>query len=153
MTVITPGIDFLAPYLVKLTVLSAFLALASKYLGIDFNLPIVVLTSVFGLLFISTAKVIWKSINDRQAAASLGARLMPVFDGKWIGNLDIMTFLIQQFEIGYPGVYSAGLHCVVGVSWYVCVARRGRHNRHDRSAWSCGESTCLVVRHVLYVLA
>lgn len=117
MTVITPGIDFVVPYLVKFSISPVLFTLAGKYLSATYNIPIptwvVVAISALSAPFLSTSKVIWKSISDRRAAAALGARPIPVPEGKWIGNLDILKYLHERFEIGYPGMSRM---CIV--IWY-----------------------------------
>jgi len=106
--IVTPGIDFIAPYLVKLSVPPIFLVLAAKYLATNHHLSIptwvLVSASILSVPFISATKIIRKSVSDRRTAASLGARLVPVFEGKWIGNLDILSFLLRGFDTGYPGM-------------------------------------------------
>ena len=110
MTVVTPGIDFLAPQLLKLSIPPALLAVAGRYLASTYNSPIPtwVLASVSFLTVpvVSAVQIIWKSFKDRRDAAALGARLPPVFNGKSIGNLDILAFMRQQWDIGYPGLSS-----------------------------------------------
>lgn len=61
--------------------------------------------SAFSPLCLSVSRAIWKSISDRRAAAALGARPIPVVQGKWIGNLDILKHLKETLEVGYLGMY------------------------------------------------
>ena len=110
MTIITPGIDFLAPHLLRLNIPPALLAVAGRYLASTYNSPIptwvLVSVSVLTVPVVSAAQIIWKSFKDRWDAATLGASLPPVFNGKSIGNLDILAFMRQQWGIGYPGLLS-----------------------------------------------
>jgi hypothetical protein len=110
MTIITPGIDFVVPYIAQLSIPPVLLTLAAKYFRTSYDLPIptwiVVSASIFSVPLFSAIKIFWKSFGDRRAAASLGARLPPVWEGKWIGNVDIMTFLLERFDIGYPGMFN-----------------------------------------------
>jgi hypothetical protein len=109
MTIITPGIDFLVPYLVKLSIPPVLFTLTARYLGANYDLLIprwtVIFASILSIPLVSASKIIWKSFIDRRAAAAHGARLIPVFEGKLIANLDILTFMLRHLEIGYPGAY------------------------------------------------
>jgi hypothetical protein len=120
MTKITPGIDFLAPYIAQ----PVLFTLAAKYLRASHHLPIptwiVLSVSILSAPLISAAKVLWKSFVDRRAAALLGARLPPVWEGKWIANVDIMMFVHERFDIGYPGMFVLPR----GVSLHIKHARR-----------------------------
>jgi hypothetical protein len=104
MTVITPGIDFLAPSLVKLSIPPILLTLAANYFGANY-IPtwLVVSASIINVPLVSATKIIWTSFSDKRAAAALGARLIPVVEGKLIGNFDVLKDLLRLSEFGYPG--------------------------------------------------
>lgn len=116
MTIITPGIDFLVPYLVKLSIPPLLFTLVAKYLVLPIPRWIILFAYILCIPLVSAVTIIWKNANNRRAAAAHGARQMPVFEGELIGNLDIMTSMIKHFEFGYPGTYSFVSIVVMGLT-------------------------------------
>ena len=50
-------------------------------------------------------------IFKHREAARLRARIVPVAQGKWIGNFDVLRTMNEKFEFGYPGASSTCQDC------------------------------------------
>ncbi|KAF5378580.1 hypothetical protein D9615_007123 [Tricholomella constricta] len=106
MVVVTPGVDFIALSLVKITVPSALFAFSLRALSNSYNYHVptwaLVSGSVLFVPLLSMARIIYKRFDDKRQAAALGARLAPTIDGKSIGNLDILSTMRRLWDTGYP---------------------------------------------------
>jgi hypothetical protein len=58
---------------------------------------------VLAIPIITTVRVVWAQIKKRRRATALGAQVVPMVSGKWLGNLDVFIQLVNNFRYGYPG--------------------------------------------------
>lgn len=107
MTILTPGVVFISRTLGFLGIFSVGAVtsrhLLEQYASISVPTWLFLTISVTSLPGIITCRILYKDWRDRREAARLGARLAPKMKGKWIGNLDILRDMVNNFWTGYPG--------------------------------------------------
>ena len=107
MTLLTPGVIFLGPALVRLLFACFIIAVVrfilDDHFGIFIRKRVVVGAIVLAIPIITTVRVVWAQIKKRRRAAALGAQVVPVVSGKWLGNLDVLIQLVNNIRYGYPG--------------------------------------------------
>lgn len=57
-----------------------------------------------GLIASLPLGITFKNFTHNYEGAALGARLMPVLQGKMFGNIDLMFRLVEAMRSGYPGM-------------------------------------------------
>jgi hypothetical protein len=67
-----------------------------------------------GLIASLPLGITFKNLAHNYEAAALGARPMPVLQGKMFGNIDLMLRLVEAMRTGYPGDGMIGAIAVVG---------------------------------------
>lgn len=102
MAITTPGIDFLIRNLLL------YILLPATCIQVLLAPPLAFLTTAFlqafvGLPLFLTAKIQYKEWVDAKEAERRGARLVPRAKGRWLGNYDLLTSLMEQWKNGYPG--------------------------------------------------
>jgi len=108
MVKITPGVDYLTRSLVVLGLPVALVVILRHFTDeFDFFIPtwLLVCLSTLTVPFYVTTRIIYNEISERRQAAAVGARLAPKAQGKWIGNLDILTTMMKYWRTGYPGMF------------------------------------------------
>jgi len=107
MTLLTPGVIFLGPALGRLLFACFIIAVVrfilDDHFGIFIRKRVVVGAIVLAIPIITTVRVVWAQIKKRRRAAALGAQVVPMVSGKWLGNLDVLIQLVNNFRYGYPG--------------------------------------------------
>lgn len=103
----TPGLLYVVRGLVNL-----LLPVAGVYGGLHvlsdaLDLPISPLTKWIAAICTSPALAVangvWARYREAREAKAMGATPVPVLNGKWIGNFDILLAFKKSFEVGYPG--------------------------------------------------
>lgn len=79
--------------------------IASRHEEIDVPIWMVVLAAGLSIPAAFTFRVLWTQLRVRREAAAMGAILTPVCRGKYPGNIDILTGMMEEFNNGYPGTY------------------------------------------------
>ncbi|KAF7759664.1 hypothetical protein Agabi119p4_11359 [Agaricus bisporus var. burnettii] len=102
----TPGIDFLATGFVFLSIpVFGFIALgkAHEYTG-GRALPTWVLVSagIASIPVYAVSRVVTTRLRHKREAAAMGAKMVPVVRGKWLGNADVVKVMIHNATHGYP---------------------------------------------------
>lgn len=103
MVFITPGIDFLGRGAIFLSIPTAIVVGLNKYVGLDLPLWILITGTLLCFPARATIRIVANQIFKRREAARLGVRIVPVAQGKWIGNFDVLRTMNEKFEFGYPG--------------------------------------------------
>lgn len=107
MTVVTPGVDFLARQLTPLSIryLGAFAIQYFAKKDFDADIPTWLIIVFTTLTIPATAifRILRKEYADKRQAVALGARLVPRAQGKYIGNYDILDVMYKNWKTGYPG--------------------------------------------------
>ncbi|GBE84577.1 cytochrome P450 monooxygenase pc-3 [Sparassis latifolia] len=102
-----PGVSFLVRGAVLIAAPPAFVIYLNNFLSRHFQhtLPtwIAVLAAVLSTPIIIVLNNWLRSWRIRRAAVRLGAVLPPRWDGKWIGNIDLLRKSMDAFLNGYPG--------------------------------------------------
>lgn len=107
MTILTPGLAFISRILAFLG-LFLYGAVTSRRL-LEQHANVVVPTSLFVVISVVslpgliTCRVLFRTWKHNREAAKLGARIAPKVKGKWIGNLDILWQMMDNYWTGYPG--------------------------------------------------
>ncbi|EJF62806.1 cytochrome P450 monooxygenase pc-3 [Dichomitus squalens LYAD-421 SS1] len=100
-----PGVPFLFKLLLVVSAPPfAVYALARVATSQDVVLPTWawILAEILSGPLALTARVWWKYSSFRRGAERLGAVMPPEMVGHWIGNLDLLTRILDAFENGYP---------------------------------------------------
>ena len=103
----TPGFLFICQALPvtlsPLALTSLCFHLGETYLNAVFSAPakVVMIMAVYLGALICTVQ--WRSYQKRNGARQLGAKLIPVAEGTWIGNVDRMIELARVFDTSYLG--------------------------------------------------
>jgi hypothetical protein len=85
-----------------------------------------------GLIASLPLGITFKNLAHNYEAAALGARPMPVLQGKMFGNIDLMLRLVEAMRTGYPG---ASHRSVLFLGKTQIFVDRGRDDRCNRSGW------------------
>ncbi|KAF9450762.1 cytochrome P450 [Macrolepiota fuliginosa MF-IS2] len=106
MTIVTPGVDFLATgfFFLSLPVFTAsILGKLHKILG-GTPIPtwILGLAGVASVPIIATLRIIGIRMKHKREAAAMGAKMIPSPRGKWPGNADLLKSMLHNFLHGYP---------------------------------------------------
>lgn len=104
--VVTPGVDLIARILglvgIVLGLVLASLVAAARS-GYKTPIWIALAGPVFGLPALVVIYIVSLKVSKRRQAASMGARIVPQVQGKWMGNLDILKRMLANLKSGYPG--------------------------------------------------
>ncbi|KAK7451227.1 hypothetical protein VKT23_012565 [Stygiomarasmius scandens] len=107
MTFTTPGLYHLGRTLAILTTPFVLTALLDRFVLQPLNVRpaswVLITTSILVLPALLFVRILYRRIVARSRAAALGARLVPVVEGRWPGNLDIPLLLGEARKTGYPG--------------------------------------------------
>lgn len=107
MSLTTPGLIFVVRGLVNLLIPVAGVYGGLYVLGDVIDLPIPPLTKWIAAIctspLLAISKSAWARFREAREARKMGATPVPVLNGKWIGNFDILLALKKGFEVGYPG--------------------------------------------------
>ena len=107
ITLLTPGVIFLGPALVRLLfacfIIAVVRLILDDHFGTFIRKRVVVGAIVLAIPIITTVRVVWAQIKKRRRATALGAQVVPMVSGKWLGNLDVFIQLVNNFRYGYPG--------------------------------------------------
>ncbi|KAJ7872727.1 cytochrome P450 monooxygenase pc-1 [Mycena leptocephala] len=100
---LTPGVHFLARNLVVPGILVLLTHRAAAKFGIGVSIWTVLVASVSAPIAYLVARSVATERYHARDAKRMGARLAPRVRGKWPGNLDFISKLLQAYEIGYLG--------------------------------------------------
>lgn len=100
---LTPGVHFLARNLVVPGILVLLTHRAAAKFGIGVSIWTVLVASVSAPIAFLVARSVATERYHARDAKRMGARLAPRLRGKWPGNLDFISKLLQAYEIGYLG--------------------------------------------------
>jgi len=110
MTVITPGVDFLAKgtFILSFPVVIVYAVglVSEQFGGTSISAWTTVSTGLITVPILTTAWISLTRLRHRQEAAALGAKMVPCARGKWPENVDVLKTLLHGFAYGYPGVYT-----------------------------------------------
>ncbi|KAJ7861903.1 cytochrome P450 [Mycena leptocephala] len=98
---LTPGVHFLARNLVVPGILVLLTHRAAAKFGIGVSIWTVLVASVSAPIAYLVARSVATERYHARDAKRMGARLAPRVRGKWPGNLDFISKLLQAYEIGY----------------------------------------------------
>ncbi|KIK67201.1 hypothetical protein GYMLUDRAFT_37268 [Collybiopsis luxurians FD-317 M1] len=106
MMLVTPGVNFLSRILAIL-VLFLFSAAAARrflarYANITLSNSVFLAVTILSLPVLFTGRILLRDLKHKRHAAALGARPVPKVRGKWIGNLDVLKMMMDNFYAGYP---------------------------------------------------
>lgn len=113
MVVITPGVDSLVTgsCILSLPVFGtiALRKLYERLEGSGTTIPawVPILAGIASLPCIVTLRIAITRLRHKREAAAMGAKMIPSNLGKWPGNVDVLSFLQDNFLHGYPGMYDS----------------------------------------------
>lgn len=81
--------------------ITLFGMLLAKYTGADAPLWAIALGAVLSLPIVHRVKAMYNLWLDQQGAARIGAVLPPMWTGKKMANLDLLTMLMKAWHEGY----------------------------------------------------
>lgn len=105
MTIITPGIDFIATGSIPVVAAVVLGRLSDQVGGPVLPSWVPVLAGLASIPCVATFRIIATRLKHRREAAAIGAKMIPSDLGKLPGNYDIIGLLQESFLKGYPGIY------------------------------------------------
>ncbi|OSC98991.1 cytochrome P450 monooxygenase pc-2 [Trametes coccinea BRFM310] len=125
-----PGFSFLLGQLVTYFAPAMVLVLISQslldaLLGAEAWSPSIIVAALLSVPAGCAARIFFRDWSARRRAASLGAVLPPRWDGRLIGNFDLLTDFLERFHTGYLGegpwdrMEELGNICSVSLLWDV----------------------------------
>ncbi|KAE9407488.1 cytochrome P450 [Gymnopus androsaceus JB14] len=107
MAILTPGLVYISRILAFLGLFSYAAATSRRLLEQHASIvaPTWLFVTVSAVILpgLITCRVLYKDWKLRREAARLGARIAPKWRGSWVGNLDHLRLMMQNFWTGYPG--------------------------------------------------
>ncbi|KAJ7465949.1 cytochrome P450 monooxygenase pc-1 [Mycena latifolia] len=99
----TPGVRFLARNLVVPSLLILVIHRAATEFGTELSIWKALVAAVVTPITFIVARNVATSAYHKQDAERMGARLAPRLRGKWPGNFDFISKLMQAYVTGYLG--------------------------------------------------
>lgn len=138
MAILTPGLVYISRILAFLGLFSYAAATSRRLLEQHASIvaPTWLFVTVSAVILpgLITCRVLYKDWKLRREAARLGARIAPKWRGSWVGNLDHLRLMMQNFWTGYPGAFTSMIfrfsntHTRIFRRWPLGSCRR---------AWTC----------------